>query len=150
MTSPREQLPANPHGMTETMKRVYERSLRTLLIVGGAGHDISSGMLGDSILDDPDCQGSRALRALGVDLSAAPRTERSPNPGPWEVMMIGFSPAANKALRSADRMAREEGRLTATGDLLLGLFEADPEWAAGLGVEAASVRDTLGEVEREG
>ncbi len=135
--------------MTETMKRVYERSLRTLLTVGGTGHDISSGMLGDSILDDPDCQGSRALRAPGVDLSAVPRIERSPYPGPWDVMMIGFSPAANEALRLADRAARVEGRLTATGDILLGLFEADPEWAAGLGFEAASVRDALAEAGRE-
>lgn len=110
-------------------------------------------MLAAAIFEDPTSQGARVLAALGVDVAAAAGghatgsgTGQRPPP---DAMMVRFSSVASRAIGLADEAARGDSRPTATGDLLLGLLEADEALREQAGVDLAAYRAALAQADAE-
>lgn len=141
------QLPGtNPRGLTERAKRANERVIRAFLAAGDLEAEVSAQLLGRAILDDSDCHAVAVLEALGVDVARVaesggdtPRTRQAGG----DVMMIKFAPAVSMAMQAANEHAIALDRPTGTGDMLLGLLEADPAWRDRLGIQPDDFRSAL-------
>jgi hypothetical protein len=141
--------PEDDSAMTEHAKRANERVISRYLRAGDLDAEISPRLFAAAILEDTECQASRALSSLGIDPSAAargPEDERPARPlaaARPDPMMVRFSSVAREGMSIAGERAAAESRPMSTGDLLLGLLFATPAWRNEIGVNLDAYRDVL-------